>query len=170
MINVDHIFSYHSPTPEKIPVYNELREGARAFAELIVRLVPEGADQEAAIRKVREAVMTANAAVALDGRLWVGDNDSPGEEDTAEDRDVVLLAGALLDVVRSGSAWTFLLGRTTIRLRFDGRLVRPRFMVTVGERERGALFLCDNINILDARLQTALGIIEWVEKITKESV
>jgi hypothetical protein len=34
------------------------------FAETIIRNTPPGSDQSAAIRKVREAVMTANAAIA----------------------------------------------------------------------------------------------------------
>jgi hypothetical protein len=69
MIDLDHVFSYHPPTPELIPAYNDLRAAAKEFADHILRCTPPGADQTAAIRKVREAVMTANAAIALNGRL-----------------------------------------------------------------------------------------------------
>ena len=68
-IDLDHIFRYHAPTEAQVPKYNELRAAAHKFAEVIVRRVPPGADQAAAVRKVREAVMTANAGIALDGRL-----------------------------------------------------------------------------------------------------
>lgn len=69
MFDLDHIFSYHAPTPDKLVQYEKLRSAAKEFAKAIVELSPAGADQSAAIRHVREAVMTANAAVALDGRI-----------------------------------------------------------------------------------------------------
>jgi hypothetical protein len=61
----DNWFVYHAPTPDQIPKYNELREAAKTFAETIMRLTPNCADQSAAIRYVRNAVMTANAAIAM---------------------------------------------------------------------------------------------------------
>ncbi len=64
---LNHIFSYHSPTSETLPKYAALREAARHFAKTILMNVPPGADRTLAIVKVREAVMTANAGVALDG-------------------------------------------------------------------------------------------------------
>lgn len=69
MLDLDHVFSYHAPTAAQLVSYDALRNAARNFAEVILFNVPPGADQSAAIRKVREAVMTANAGVALDGRL-----------------------------------------------------------------------------------------------------
>jgi hypothetical protein len=61
-------FCYHPPSPEQIPAYEEIREAGLAFARVILRLTPPSADQSAAIRKVREAVMTANAAIACQGQ------------------------------------------------------------------------------------------------------
>ena len=46
----------------------KLRNSAKAFASAINELCPESADRTAAIRKVREAVMTANASVACKGK------------------------------------------------------------------------------------------------------
>jgi hypothetical protein len=69
MIDLEHVFAYHPPTPDQIPKYNRLRAAAKEFAALVVDLTPPGPDQAAAVRKVREAVMTANAAIALRGRL-----------------------------------------------------------------------------------------------------
>lgn len=64
---LDNWFTYHPPTgPEQTAKYVELREAAKTFAEAIVRLTPPSADQTAAIRHVREAVMTANAAIACE--------------------------------------------------------------------------------------------------------
>jgi len=69
-MDLDHIFSYHAPTgQEQLDKYQALRDAAKTFAQAIVDNAPACADQTAAIRHVREAVMTANAAIALDGRL-----------------------------------------------------------------------------------------------------
>ena len=69
-MDLNHIFSYHAPTgPEQLAKYQMLRDAAKAFAQAIVDNTPACADQTAAIRHVREAVMTANASLALDGRL-----------------------------------------------------------------------------------------------------
>jgi hypothetical protein len=61
---IDHLFTYHPPTFEQVPLFGELREAAREFAHVVNRCCPDGADKSAAIRKIREAVMTANAAIA----------------------------------------------------------------------------------------------------------
>lgn len=68
-LDLDNIFTYHPTTPEQLPRYQALREAAKTFARAILDNTPPGADQSTAIRKVREAVMTANAAVALNGKL-----------------------------------------------------------------------------------------------------
>lgn len=68
-MNLRNIFTYHSPTPDQLPKYQALRDAALAFAEAIVANTPQSADQTAAIRHVREAVMTANASIALGGQL-----------------------------------------------------------------------------------------------------
>lgn len=67
-MDLNHIFTYHAPSSEQLPKYEALRKAALAFAQAIVEHTPPCADQTAAIRKVREAVMTANASIALGGR------------------------------------------------------------------------------------------------------
>jgi hypothetical protein len=62
------VFTYHSPTPEQLPKYAAIREAGFKLAEAIIVNTPPSADQSAAIRKVREAVMTANAAISLEGK------------------------------------------------------------------------------------------------------
>jgi hypothetical protein len=57
-------FSYHAPNESQQTRYVEIRAAALSLAQCILANTPQNADQSAAIRKVREAVMTANAAIA----------------------------------------------------------------------------------------------------------
>ncbi len=61
-------FTYHPPTPEDVDRYKKVRDAALDFARVISAECPPGADATTAIRKVREAVMTANAAIACCGK------------------------------------------------------------------------------------------------------
>lgn len=61
-------FTYHAPRGDQIKRYKNIREAGRVLAATIIASTPEGDDQDAALRKVREAVMTANAAIALEKR------------------------------------------------------------------------------------------------------
>lgn len=66
---LDNWFTHHPPKDDAtVKAYAEVRFFGKALAECIVKYTPAGADQAAAIRKVREAVMTANAAIACEGR------------------------------------------------------------------------------------------------------
>ena len=61
-------FTYHPPPDAKtVEIYEELRLAGLLLASLIVARTPPSADQTAAVRKVREAVWTANAAIACQG-------------------------------------------------------------------------------------------------------
>jgi hypothetical protein len=64
--DIDHIFTYHPPTDDQIPKYTAIRAAARELAYTIIENTPASADQSDAIRSVRNAVMTANAAIALE--------------------------------------------------------------------------------------------------------
>ncbi len=57
-------FTYHPPKDDQGHRYSDIRAAGLRLAYAILLNTPEGADQSAAIRKVREAVMTANAAIA----------------------------------------------------------------------------------------------------------
>ena len=61
---IDHLFTYHPPNDGQAEKYDRLRAAGHFLAMMILELVPPGADQSAAIRKVREAIMTANAGIA----------------------------------------------------------------------------------------------------------
>lgn len=65
---IDELFTYHPPTPNQIPRYQAIRDSAKDFAKTVMAACPPSADRTAAIRKIREAVMTANASIALDGK------------------------------------------------------------------------------------------------------
>ena len=67
MDTITRIFTYHSPNPDAQPKYQAIREAALKFARVIEENAPSCADRAAAIRHVRDAVYTANAAIALDG-------------------------------------------------------------------------------------------------------
>jgi hypothetical protein len=61
------LFKYHPPTPETLPKFAAINQAAKNFAEIILQNCPPSADRSAAIRSIRDARMTANAAVALNG-------------------------------------------------------------------------------------------------------
>lgn len=63
---IRRLFEYHKPTEEMQPRFQAIREAGYQLAIAINDNAPAGPDQSAAIRKVREAVMTANASIVLD--------------------------------------------------------------------------------------------------------
>lgn len=67
--NVTDVFTYHSPTEDQLPKYKMIRSKAHELAVVILENTPPCADQQAALRLLREAVYTANGAVALRGQV-----------------------------------------------------------------------------------------------------
>lgn len=65
---LDNWFTYHPPKDGDPARYAAIRAAGLGLAQAIVANTPPSADQSAAIRKAREAVMTANAALACGGR------------------------------------------------------------------------------------------------------
>jgi hypothetical protein len=65
---VSDIFTYHND-PSKIPNYNAIRSTAKHLAMVIIDNSPAGQDQALALLYLRQAVMFANAAIALNGRM-----------------------------------------------------------------------------------------------------
>lgn len=66
--DLDDIFSYHVPEPDQILKYQTIRDAAKVFAAVVLDNTPLSADQTVAVRKIREAVMVANASIALNGK------------------------------------------------------------------------------------------------------
>lgn len=69
LTNLEDVFTYHPPTEAQRLDYNAIREHAKSLAREILTRTPPGADQQAALRLLREAVMTANAAIATRGTV-----------------------------------------------------------------------------------------------------
>ena len=65
---LDDVFSYHAPDEGDLKNYAAIREASKRMAEVILLTCPASADRSAALRHVREAMMTANASIALKGR------------------------------------------------------------------------------------------------------
>lgn len=62
---IEKLFTYHAPTEDSINRLKLVREFAKNLATVINIHVPDCADKSASIRLLREAVMTANAAIVL---------------------------------------------------------------------------------------------------------
>jgi predicted RNA polymerase sigma factor len=59
-------FTYHAPKGDQTERYQRIREAALAFARVVVANTTASADQTAAMRKLRECVMTANQGIACE--------------------------------------------------------------------------------------------------------
>lgn len=60
------MFKYHRPRPDQIPRFEAIRASAKALAYVIMANTNVTPDQTKAINKLREAVMFANASIALE--------------------------------------------------------------------------------------------------------
>ena len=64
--DIDAIFTYHDPDPKtQIPKYEQIRSEARELAATVLELCPASAEATLAIRHIQQAVMFANAAIAI---------------------------------------------------------------------------------------------------------
>lgn len=57
-------FDYHRPTPEQQVKYEQITAQTKQLAALVLELCPPGPDRDAALLRLREARMLANAAIA----------------------------------------------------------------------------------------------------------
>ena len=67
---IEELFTYHAPTSEQVEHYQRIRQAAKALARVIDECCPAGPDRSAAVRKVRDAVMTANASIATNNAQY----------------------------------------------------------------------------------------------------
>ena len=58
-------FTYHKPTDDMLPKFEELRNKAMEFSLLIDDLVPDGREKSLAQTKLQEVVMWANAGIVI---------------------------------------------------------------------------------------------------------
>ena len=57
-------FTYHPPKENQPQKYQNIRDNARAFAELLDAMCPDSREKSLAITALEEAVMWANASIA----------------------------------------------------------------------------------------------------------
>mgnify|MGYP000996575556 CR=1 FL=1 len=64
-LDLDALFTYHAPRGDQAERYDKLRAAARAYAQAVVDLTPESAEQTLAVRAIHVASMHANSAIAV---------------------------------------------------------------------------------------------------------
>lgn len=62
--DITNWFTHHPPGTEDAGKYLAIREAGLNMAKVVLENTPSSADQSDAIRSIRNAVMTANAAIA----------------------------------------------------------------------------------------------------------
>ena len=67
---IEAIFTYHAPSGDQPERYVRIREKAKELAYVIDECCEPGPDRTAAIRHLREAVMTANASIATNNAQY----------------------------------------------------------------------------------------------------
>lgn len=67
--NVQDVFTYHAPDAGQLEALQKVRSKALELARVALDHCPPCADTSAGMRKLREAVMTFNAAIALKGTI-----------------------------------------------------------------------------------------------------
>lgn len=63
---IEDLFTYHPPVGDQQMRYEIVRAAAKSFAHVVIANTKPCGDQSAAIRLIREATFTANAAIALE--------------------------------------------------------------------------------------------------------
>lgn len=61
---IENWFRYHPPKGDQAERYERIRASAKDLAMVIAECTPLSADQTAALRQLRQCVMTANASIA----------------------------------------------------------------------------------------------------------
>jgi hypothetical protein len=87
--DLERLFAYHPPTGDQPERYQRLRNAAKEFARVLLDVTPMGPDQSAALRHIREAAMTGNASIALEGQppIVISGAGQPAPSDQATGQD-----------------------------------------------------------------------------------
>ena len=64
-MNLDNVFTYHAPKGDQQERYVALRVKARELAQLVMDRTPTSREQSLALTSIQQAVMWANAAIAI---------------------------------------------------------------------------------------------------------
>lgn len=64
LVQISNNFSYHRPTPDQIPAYEDIRNKAKEFALYLATQVPESRELSLAMTQLEQCVIWANAGIA----------------------------------------------------------------------------------------------------------
>lgn len=67
-MNVNEVFVYHKPFGSQPERYVAIREKAKELATLIQSATPQSREQSVALTNLQQAVMWANASIAINER------------------------------------------------------------------------------------------------------
>jgi hypothetical protein len=73
--DIDNLFTYHRPFGDQPGRYTSIRFSARELARTIAKLCPESREKSLAITHLQTAIMFANAAIAINEKEPVPDED-----------------------------------------------------------------------------------------------
>jgi hypothetical protein len=62
---IDNIFTYRTPFGNQAERYQDLRNEAKLLAHIIQRACPESREKSLAITSLQQAIMWANASIAI---------------------------------------------------------------------------------------------------------
>lgn len=63
-LDLDNIYTYHTPKGDQTERYEKLRSKAKELATMIGDLTPESREQSLALTNLEQSVMWANSAIA----------------------------------------------------------------------------------------------------------
>lgn len=66
---INDLFDYHAFDDTQKRQSEAVREAAKVFANVLVENTPQSPDQSVAVRKLREVVHAANAAITFKGQF-----------------------------------------------------------------------------------------------------
>lgn len=63
-LDLDNIYTYHTPKGDQIDRYQEIRDEAKLLAKAIIKRCPHSRERSVALTNLETAVMWANASIA----------------------------------------------------------------------------------------------------------
>lgn len=76
---LDRVYTYHPPFGTQFGRYVVIREAGKTLASIVTQLTPPSREQSTALTKIQEAMMWANAAIAIHETAPV-DPEAPNQE------------------------------------------------------------------------------------------
>lgn len=64
-MDIDNVFSYHSPKGDQAERYTVIRENAKELARIIDEKCPDSREKSLALTNLQQSIMWANASIAI---------------------------------------------------------------------------------------------------------